>query len=342
MNIMYKHKLFACPYIKPIKSINSITVTQEDEPARVSFVMTKEQYISPNNRELICIEANPSEVHKLSNQKDSVELVPSSCNNLPDNIKVIPCLNFLSPTFHTKIMVENCGNTKHKFVKGDPICCSWKSSYEQINEDPEAITNMWIGSANEDEINTVELEEDQEKHKASIQSDAAVLHPGPIPEELDITKHEPKLLKTELLDKFKLDHLNKTTRRKVEALILKYRPIWSEHPFDLGLHRYVKHNIVLTGELPPCPKQRFWPANRREAAEQLVDNLQKYHIVSKTITDWATNVVLIKKQSPRLRRQWSICYWIRCWTRRRSLHQPHLNIVCVRILDLPIQSQNPM
>jgi len=29
-----------------------------------------------------------------------------------------------------------------------------------------------------------------------------------------------------------------------------------------------------------------------------VDNLQKYHIVSKTITDWATNVVLIKKQSP--------------------------------------------
>ena len=96
---------------------------------------------------------------------------------------------------------------------------------------------MWIGPAEEDEINTVEIEEDQEKHQASIQSDAAVLHTEPIPDEFDITKREPKLSKTELLEKIKLDHLNKTTRRKVEALILKYRPIWSEHPFDLGLHK---------------------------------------------------------------------------------------------------------
>ena len=31
---------------------------------------------------------------------------------------------------------------------------------------------------------------------------------------------------------------------------------------------------------------------------QLIDNLQKYNIVSKTVTDWATNIVLIKKQAP--------------------------------------------
>ena len=128
------------------------------------------------------------------------------------------------------------------------ICCSLTSSYDQINQDPEAITNMWIGPADSEEINSVELTEDQAKHQASIQSDAAVLHTGPIPDEFDITKREPKLSKTELLDKFKLDHMTKTTRKKVEALILKYRAIWSEHPFDLGLHRYVKHNIVLTGD----------------------------------------------------------------------------------------------
>ena len=187
---------------------------------------------------------------------------------------------------------------EYTFGKGDVICCSWASSYAQVNEEPEAITSMWIGPAEDHEINSVELTDDQQKHQASIQSDAAVLHTGPIPEEFDITKRESKLSKAELLEKFNLEHINKTTRKKVEALILKYRPIWSEHPFDLGLHRYVKHNIVLTGDLPPCPKQRFWPANRREAAEQLIDNLQKYHIVSKTITDWATNVVLIKKQAP--------------------------------------------
>ena len=68
------------------------------------------------------------------------------------------------------------------------------------------------------------------------------------------------------MDKFHLDHLEQSVRAKVKKLILKYRPIWSEHSFDLGLHRYIKHNIVLTGDLPPCPKQRFWPANRRGAS----------------------------------------------------------------------------
>ena len=120
----------------------------------------------------------------------------------------------------------------------------------------------------------------------------------PIPEEHDIIKRKATITDKELIEKFHLDHLESTVRAKVKKLILKYRPIWSEHPFDLGLHRYIKHNIVLTGDLPPCPKQQFWPANRWEAAEQLIDNLQKYNIVSKTVTDWATNIVLNKKQAP--------------------------------------------
>ena len=61
---------------------------------------------------------------------------------------------------------------------------------------------------------------------------------------------------------------------------------------------YIKNSIVLTEDLPPCPKQRFWPANRREAAEELIDNLEKHKIVFKTIADWATNILLIKKQAP--------------------------------------------
>ena len=140
--------------------------------------------------------------------------------------------------------------------------------------------------------------EDSNAHKSKLLSDSAIINQDPIPPEHDITKRKLTLTDKELLDKFHLDHLDTSGRNKVKKFILKYRPIWSEHPFDLGLHRYVKHNIALTGELPPGPKQRFWPANRREAAEQLIDNLQTYNIVSKTVTDWATNIVLIKKQAP--------------------------------------------
>ncbi len=80
----------------------------------------------------------------------------------------------------------------------------------------------------------------------------------------------------ELLAKFELDHLSEDNRARIEALILRFRQIWSEHSFDLGLHRFVQHDIVLKAPLPPCPKQRFWPASKREAAEELISNLETW------------------------------------------------------------------
>ena len=126
---MYKNKRFACPYIKPTRDINTMTVTPEKGSDRVSFAASQEQHISPNSRKLISIEVNPPQAHNLSSGKEAIELVPTSANNLPDDIKVIPCLNYLSPTFQTKIMVENCGDEDYIFLKGDMICCSLTSSY---------------------------------------------------------------------------------------------------------------------------------------------------------------------------------------------------------------------
>ena len=116
MHILYKNKRFACPYIKPTRDINTMTVTSEEESDRVSFAASQEQHISPNSRKLISIEANPTQAHSLPGGKESVELVPTSAHNLPEDIKVIPCLNYLSPTFQTKIMVENCGDKKLSLI----------------------------------------------------------------------------------------------------------------------------------------------------------------------------------------------------------------------------------
>ena len=128
-----------------------------------------------------------------------------------------------------------------------------------------------------------------------------------------------------VLAKFKLDHLPPDIRDQIKQLILKHRPIWSEHSFDLGLHKYIKHNIVLTADLPPCPKQRFWPAQRRQAAEDLIDNLEKHKIVSKTVTDWATNIVLIKKQAP---------------PAEKAMEQPLLDeMLATKTIPTPISSQ---
>ena len=104
-------------------------------------------------------------------------------------------------------------------------------------------------------------------------ANAAIINEVEISDEFDIMKRERTLTDEELLDLFDLDHLDAVTQEKVKKLILKYTSIWSEHNFDLGLHRFVQHNIVLTAPLPPCPKQRFWPAHKREAAEELIDYL---------------------------------------------------------------------
>ena len=161
----------------------------------------------------------------------------------------------------------------------------------KINEEESMIEQIQIThAADHEELTSMEQKLDSTEHKSKLISDSAILNRDPIPEQHDILKRTKTISDKELLEKFHLDHLEPPLRSKVRKLILQYRPIWSEHPFDLGLHIYIKHNIVLTGDLPPCPKQRFWPANRREAAEQLIDNLQKYNIVSKTVNDWATTL----------------------------------------------------
>lgn len=99
----------------------------------------------------------------------------------------------------------------------------------------------------------------------------------------------------ELLKLFKLDHLPLTQADEIKSAIMDYRQIWSEHPYDIGCHATVQQHIELEKELPPCPKQRIWPRNRQQVAEELIDTLEKYGIVSKSNSNWATNVILVSK-----------------------------------------------
>ena len=196
-------------------------------------------------------------------------------------------------------MVVNSQSTSVTVPAGTPVATANEQDIISINKPNSELEQIQFSHCDQtEEVSTLEATSDSKEHKNKLLSDSAILNTDPIPERHDITKRAPTISDKELLEKFHLDHLEQSVRNKVKKLILQFRPIWSEHPFDLGLHRYIKHNIVLTGDLPPCPKQRFWPANRREAAEQLIDNLQKFDIVSKTVTDWATNIVLIKKQAP--------------------------------------------
>ena len=165
-------------------------------------------------------------------------------------------------------------------VSGDtPLSALSKDEVEDEDKDPEApsdseaemernlgvsinkLVDEMVKDAQEDPCTTVN-DVQSEADKTVDEANAAIMSEVDIPEEHDIMKKPRTLSDDKLLAKFELDHLSEDDRARIEALILRFRQIWSEHSFDLGNHRFVQHDIVLKAPLPPCPKQRFWPASK--------------------------------------------------------------------------------
>ena len=115
------------------------------------------------------------------------------------------------------------------------------------------LVDEMVRDAQEDPRSTADKPH-SETNKEVDEANAAIVSEVNIPEEHDIMKKPHTLSDEELLAKFELSHLSAENRARIEALILRFRQIWSEHSFDLGLHRFVQHDIVLNVPLPPCPK----------------------------------------------------------------------------------------
>ena len=245
------------------------------------------------------------------------EIEASPLSSIPRLIELVPCVNVMTEN-QTKVMMVNT-TSKRRWMKQGSIVATVESSSKTTDygntvqlqnaatkiPTPESRTPTLKDEHDQSHIQfcvnrlldecLAPGKEDQEAEPSDKGKNAAVVSEVEIPDEFNIMKKPLTISSEELIKKFELDHLPPSEREKVIELILKFRRIWSEHSFDLGLYNQVEHNIVLTKPLPPCPKQRFWPANRREAAEELINNLEKHLIVEKCIADWATNIVLIKK-----------------------------------------------
>ena len=168
-------------------------------------------------------------------------------------LDVVPTLNRLSTKGHTEIMIANNQCNPITIKAGLAVATANINDISWINKEDTTLEQITITHADDqEELNSIEQTVDSNEHKSKLLSDSAILNTDPIPQEHDITKRKPTISDKELLEKFHLDHLEPPLRTRVKKLILQYRPIWSEHPFDLGLHKYIKHNIVLTADLPPC------------------------------------------------------------------------------------------
>ena len=230
--------------------------------------------------------------------------------------RIIPCVNIITHG-RTEILIENLSSKPLTIQPNSRLAHISKTSHDYDFDTTAVITNLPNGAAEKVWLNrahcmahnletaqtdipdqSFETEEPFVKpdlHLPNLDKFRDVLCNDPIPDKYNTKLRKPTLSIEQLLAKFELDHLPDNVKQHIIKLIIEYRHMWSEFPHDVGLHKYIKHHIILTDKLPPSQKQRFWPSHKREAAEKLIDALEKQGIIQNTIADYATNIVLVGK-----------------------------------------------
>jgi len=93
----------------------------------------------------------------------------------------------------------------------------------------------------------------------------------------------------------------KSTRTELQQLIQSYQDIFSHSEFDLGNTNIVQHEIN-TGENRPFRQQlRPKPRAHLPVIEQLVEDMQSQGIIEPCQSEWASNIVLVKKKDGNIR-----------------------------------------
>ena len=232
------------------------------------------------------------------------------------NYRIIPCVNIITQG-RTEILLENLSDSPLTIKANTNLAYISKTSKDYNFDTTAVITNLpngaaekvWLNRAHcmahnlqteESDIQAPSYETDEPFAKPDLtlpdlEKFQDVLCNDPIPDKYNTKLRKPTLSIDELLAKFELDHLPDNVKQHIIKLIIEYRHMWSEFPHDVGLHKYIKHHIILTDKLPPSQKQRFWPSHKREAAEKLIDALEKQGIIQNTVADYATNIVLVGK-----------------------------------------------
>jgi len=92
-----------------------------------------------------------------------------------------------------------------------------------------------------------------------------------------------------------------STRTELQQLIQSYQDIFSHSEFDLGNTNIVQHEIN-TGENRPFRQQlRPKPRAHLPVIEQLVEDMQSQGIIEPCQSEWASNIVLVKKKDGNIR-----------------------------------------
>ena len=91
-------------------------------------------------------------------------------------------------------------------------------------------------------------------------------------------------------------HLNDDQSRRVKELLLKYKDVFSKGELDLGRTDLVRHSIDTGDHRPIKQPYRHLPVWQQQEAEKQIGDMLEKGVIEKSISPWASPIVLVKKK----------------------------------------------
>ena len=91
------------------------------------------------------------------------------------------------------------------------------------------------------------------------------------------------------------------TRSRLETLLTSYSDVFSKGEYDLGCTSIVQHHIDTQDNRPFRQPLRPQPRAQLPVIDRLLDEMQSQGVVEPCNSDWASNVVLVKKKDGSVR-----------------------------------------
>ena len=88
-------------------------------------------------------------------------------------------------------------------------------------------------------------------------------------------------------------------KQKLKELLLKYKGAISWNEYDLGYTDLVQHSIPTTEGPPVRQKLRRFPPEHAAIIDKQVDVMLKQGIIEPSVSEWSSNVVIVKKKDVR-------------------------------------------
>ena len=122
--------------------------------------------------------------------------------------------------------------------------------------------------------------------------------PTPLTQENVISDEEQERVLMDMINRVD-DSVSAQDKQRLKRLLLKYKGAISWNEYDLGYTDLVQHDIPTTEGPPVRQRLRRFPPEHAAIIDKQVDVMLKQGIIEPSMSEWSSNVVIVKKKDVR-------------------------------------------